>query len=221
MLYRNVSALNTQEFGGTKIYYNYEGSHVHDYDYDNMEVIKPATCTEEGEAKIICRKCGDEAYESIDPKGHNFTGWSILVQPTTSKTGERERACLDCGLIESEVLPKLSQTETNETFSTDKPQTPSTDKPQTPSADKPRDKVVKTKKIKGVPKKLTLKRKKSKTLKPVLTPKNSTQKITFKSSNKKVATVNAKGKITAKKKGTAVITVKSGKITAKCKVKVK
>ena len=157
--------------------------------------------------------------ESI-PKNenHNFTGWVVIIKPTTEKTGEKERACLDCGRVELEVLPKLSQPETP---STDKKQTASTDKTQTPSTDKTQNKVVKTKKIKGVPKKLTLKRKKSKTLKPVLTPKNSTQKITFKSSNKKVATVNAKGKITAKKKGTAVITVKSGKITAKCKVKVK
>jgi hypothetical protein len=47
------------------------------------------------------------------------------------------------------------------------------------------------------------------------------QKLKFTSSNKKVATVSATGKVTAKKKGTATITVKTvnGK-TAKCKVTV-
>lgn len=46
-------------------------------------------------------------------------------------------------------------------------------------------------------------------------------KITFKSSNKKVATVSSKGVVKAKKKGTAIITVKCNGITKKFKVTVK
>jgi uncharacterized protein YjdB len=65
--------------------------------------------------------------------------------------------------------------------------------------------------------KKTLKVKKSFTLK--ITGKVG--KATFTSSNKKVATVNSKGKITAKKKGTAYITVKTNGIKLKCKVTVK
>lgn len=80
---------------------------------------------------------------------------------------------------------------------------------------------VKTTKIKNVSTKLTLKKGASKTLKPVLQPICSTQKITYKSSNKKVATVSSKGVIKARKKGTATITVKSGSKTVKCKVTVK
>lgn len=48
-----------------------------------------------------------------------------------------------------------------------------------------------------------------------------TGKVTFKSSNKKVATVNSKGVITGKKAGKTVITVKVGKYTKKLTVKVK
>ena len=59
------------------------------------------------------------------------------------------------------------------------------------------------------------------TLKPVRLPFTSMEKITFKSSNNKVATVNSKGVITAKKKGKVTITVKSGKKTVKIKVTVK
>ncbi len=80
---------------------------------------------------------------------------------------------------------------------------------------------IKTTKITGVKSSLTLKVKKTATLKPVLTPKNSTEKVTYKSSNAKIATVTSAGKITAKKKGTAYIYVKSGKKTVKCKVVVK
>ncbi|MGN1050996.1 MAG: leucine-rich repeat protein [Acutalibacteraceae bacterium] len=63
---------------------------------------------------------------------------------------------------------------------------------------------------------LKLKPKKSYTLK--ITGKIG--KATFKSSNKKIATVSSKGKVVAKKKGSTYITVKSNGITLKCKVRV-
>ena len=82
-------------------------------------------------------------------------------------------------------------------------------------------KSVKTTKISGVKSAITLKVKKTTTLKPVLAPKNSTEKITYKSSDSKIVTVNAAGKVVAKKKGTAYIYVKSGSKTATCKIVVK
>ncbi len=81
--------------------------------------------------------------------------------------------------------------------------------------------AVKTTAIKDVPAKLMIKVKKTSTLKPVLKPLTSKEKITYSSSNKNVATVSSKGKITAKKKGSAVIMVKAGKISVRCKVTVK
>lgn len=68
---------------------------------------------------------------------------------------------------------------------------------------------------------LTLKKGKTYTLKATIKPSDSDDDITFKSSKKSVATVNSKGKITAKKKGTATITVTSGKKKVTCKVTVK
>ncbi len=68
---------------------------------------------------------------------------------------------------------------------------------------------------------LTLKAGKSAKLKVTTTPKTTGQKATFKSSNKKVATVDSKGKVKALKKGTAKITVTVGKQKATCTVKVK
>ena len=82
-------------------------------------------------------------------------------------------------------------------------------------------KAVTAKKVAGVPKKLNLKAKKKSVLKPTVNPITYAGKVTYKTSNKKVATVNGKGQITAKKKGKAVITLKAGKKSAKCKVTVK
>ena len=70
--------------------------------------------------------------------------------------------------------------------------------------------TVKTTKISGVPKKITLKKGKKQTLAPVLAPITTQQKVTYTTSNKKVCTVTKGGVITAKKKGTAKVTVRSG-----------
>lgn len=82
-------------------------------------------------------------------------------------------------------------------------------------------KTVQTTKISGLKKNITLKKGKSTKLSPSITPITSQQKVKFQTSNKKVATVNSKGTVKAKKKGTAIITVTSGKKKVKIKVKVK
>lgn len=81
--------------------------------------------------------------------------------------------------------------------------------------------AVKTTKISGLKRSVVLKRRQKLTLKPVISPITSVEKVTYKTSNKKVATVSSRGVITAKKKGTAKITVKSGKKTYTVTVKVK
>lgn len=81
--------------------------------------------------------------------------------------------------------------------------------------------AVKTTKISGLKKSVALKKGKKTTLKPVITPFTSREKVTYRSSNKKVATVSSKGVVTAKKKGTAKITVRSGKKSYTVKVTVK
>ena len=81
---------------------------------------------------------------------------------------------------------------------------------------------VTTKSLTISKKKLTLQTKKSTTLTLERNPISATEKITWTSSNTKVATVNSKGKVTAKKAGTATITARTSngkKVT--CKVTVK
>ena len=78
---------------------------------------------------------------------------------------------------------------------------------------------VKTQKITGISSKITLVKGQYITIKPKLYPATSTDKITFKSNNNTVS-VNSSGKIYARKKGTAVITVKSGNKTVKSQITV-
>ena len=82
-------------------------------------------------------------------------------------------------------------------------------------------KAVALKKITVNKSKVTLKKNKKFTLVVTKSPVTAQHKVTFKSSNTKVATVSSKGVIKAKKAGKATITVKAGSKTKKVKVTVK
>lgn len=72
-------------------------------------------------------------------------------------------------------------------------------------------KAVTCSKIKNVPKTIKLKKKQTYQLKPVINPITCTNKIKYKSSNKKIAKVSSTGKITAIKPGKVKITISVGK----------
>lgn len=85
--------------------------------------------------------------------------------------------------------------------------------------------VIKNGKETVTKKTIKLAKGKSTTLKVTVSPSKAKKKVTYKTSNKKIATVSSKGKVTAKKEGTAKITVtalgKDGKKkTSYVKVKV-
>lgn len=86
-------------------------------------------------------------------------------------------------------------------------------------------KAVKTSKLSVTnvsDKKLTLKKGQTYTLKVTRKPVTATDKLTYQSSKKSVATITKKGKIKAKKKGSAIITIKAAggaKVRIKLKIK--
>ena len=71
--------------------------------------------------------------------------------------------------------------------------------------------AVKTTKITGLSSRITISKGGQMTLKPILQPFTSVEKVKYSSSNKKIVSVNAKGKIKGIKPGKAKITVKAGK----------
>lgn len=80
---------------------------------------------------------------------------------------------------------------------------------------------VKTTNLTGVPATKTVSKGKTFKIKAKVTPKNTDEKITYTSSNKKIATVTSKGVVKGIRKGTATITVRSGSVVKTCEVTVK
>lgn len=90
--------------------------------FEQTEIIEPAhewedsrtvdiapSCTEQGEDSVHCRNCDERKdIKEISPKGHDWSEWKTLVEPTITSEGKACRACNVCGIKEEKALPKLS-----------------------------------------------------------------------------------------------------------------
>ena len=151
-------------------------------------------------------------------------GLTAANMPTVSVHESGDKDNTDKDQKETETKDSDKDQKETEVKDQDKNQqqteTPNT-KPNQDQNQKPQTVKKITKKIKLNRKKLILKKGKTFKLKVTLTPKDSKDKIVYRTSNRKIATVSKTGKIKAKKKGKVKITVISGKKKAVCTVKVK
>ena len=159
-----------------------------------------ATCTK----KAVCEFCGAEYGESAS---HNYgdkyesdgthhwkkcqnEGCDSATEKEAHKGGEatttKRAVCEVCGAEYGDLK-----------------------KEDPKPAEKPDKKTVKAKKVVVNKKRIVLKKDKKVKLKVKLKPANATEKVTFKSSNKKVAKVTKNGVVKAVKKGKCKITVKT------------
>lgn len=77
--------------------------------HDFQPVEEPPTCTENGYRGYICTLCFQtKDYEAIARLGHDWQDWTVKTEPTCQNEGLQTRACLRCGLTQSETLEKLA-----------------------------------------------------------------------------------------------------------------
>ena len=187
-----------------------------------------ATCTK----KAVCKFCGEEygeyashnygdKYESDGTyhwkKCHN-EGCDATTEKEEHKGGEatttKRAVCEVCGaeygdLKQEDPKPADKTTESKKDDTKPAGKTTEGKKDDTKPAEKPDKKTVKAKKVVVNKKRIVLKKGKKVKLKAKLKPANATEKVTFKSSNKKVAKVTKNGVVKAVKKGKCKITVKT------------
>ena len=175
---------------------------------DDGKVTKEPTCTANGVTTFTCIVCKKTKTRSIKATGHSYGEYVVVKEPTTTEKGLKSKTCSACGKVYSVTLAKISSSKT-------------TTKTPTTSSQNAQTSKITTKKIKLNRKKLTLKKGKTFKFKVTLTPRNSRDRITYVTSNKKVVKVYRNGRIKALKKGKAKITVISGTKKFVCKVTVK
>lgn len=103
------------------------------HDYANWEVVKEATCEEEGLKEGACSICGAKGTEVIPAKGHSFDEGVITKEPTTKEDGIKTYTCSVCKKTKTEIIPKLTDSAVSEGSSnTDKTEANNTQTVQTP-----------------------------------------------------------------------------------------
>lgn len=81
---------------------------AHEWEASRTVDIAPS-CTEQGEDSVYCRNCDERKdIKEISPKGHDWSEWKTLVEPTITSEGKEYRSCNVCGIKEEKALPKLS-----------------------------------------------------------------------------------------------------------------
>ena len=81
---------------------------AHEWEASRTVDIAPS-CTEQGEDSVHCRNCDERKdIKEISPKGHDWSEWKTLVEPTITSEGKECRSCNVCGIKEEKALPKLS-----------------------------------------------------------------------------------------------------------------
>ena len=196
------------------------------HQFGSYQVVKKATVLAKGIKARTCTLCGKEQTVSL-PK--------LTAQISTSKKTLKVKK----GAKVSFPKVKYGQGDSIKSYKSNKPSIATVDKKGKITGVKPGTAVITvtlaskkkasvtvtvtnpTKKLSVNKKTFSLKEGKSAQLKVTVTPKDSSDKVVYKSSDEKVATVNQKGKITAKKKGTALITITSGSKKIVCRVTVK
>lgn len=83
-------------------------SDAHEWEED-YTIDKEPTCTVAGSESIHCSLCdARKDIKEISPKGHDWSEWKTLVEPTITSEGKANRSCNVCGIKEEKALPKLS-----------------------------------------------------------------------------------------------------------------
>ncbi len=164
--------------------------------HTTKETVTEATCGKDGKIEYTCKDCGKTVSDNkvIPATGkHTWDAGKETTPATTEKEGVKTFTCTVCGATKTEPIAKL-------------------DKEEKPVEVKPT--------LKLNAKSITLQVKKSTTAVKASGMVKGDKVVSWTSSNKKIATVTNKGKITAKKVGTTTITVKT-KLGAKASFKVK
>ena len=86
-----------------------EQSHTHAYE---ESVTKEPTCTEDGEMTCTCI-CGDSYTVIIPAFGHDFSDWTLAVEPTPTADGLEVRVCRICNHVDTRPIPHLENSFTD------------------------------------------------------------------------------------------------------------
>ena len=119
-----------------------------EHSFTNYVSNNDATCTENGTETAKCVRCDETDTRTVENSvlGHQFGEWKVIKEATTTAPGKRERICERCDYKETEVIPMISNEDTNNSnkpnASTDKGNNTSDTKQDSPKVTQQSDPYV-------------------------------------------------------------------------------
>ncbi|MBP5655866.1 MAG: S-layer homology domain-containing protein [Clostridiales bacterium] len=158
------------------------------------------TAVLKAEKSLTGKEVKEDKTVVLKATGHSWGDWKVTTPATVDKEGIETRCCTKCDASETRNTPKATPTPTPTATPTAQPTKADT---ITLTLDKKEESVICGKTV---------------SVKATLT--GSSDKITWTTSDKKVATVDANGKVSAKMAGTVTITAAAAGKSATCTVTV-
>ncbi|MBP5654335.1 MAG: S-layer homology domain-containing protein [Clostridiales bacterium] len=169
-------------------------------------------CTNAGSKTYKCAKCDFVKVDPIDALGHDWGEWKETKAATVDAEGEETRTCSRCDSKETRPVDKLKPEPTTAPSATPTTKPEPTKSPTSkPTADPKAKLTIDQTSVNTVCGKVFV-------LKAKLT--GSDAKISWKSSDKNIASVDGQGRVTAKKAGNVTITASAAGKTVSCTVTV-
>ena len=197
-----------------------------EHEWGNWETEQEPSCYRNGSRIRKCLNCYETQSEKISAyNSHQWGDWIETEHATCGNIGYKERYCIRCGEIKCDTIPIQPDNHELSEWFYDKPTALYNGEKYRCCACGKVVERIKIPKLKAIVKlnKSAIKLQMNKIYKLKIKKKTYGDRVLYwKSSNKKIIIVDKNGKIKAKKKGKATITVKmeSG-VKATCKVTVK
>ena len=83
------------------------------HSFNNWETEKTVGCSEDGKEIRSCKRCGEKEIKTIEAKGHKFGEAVTVKEPTEYADGLKESKCARCGAKLTEIIPKLTSSESS------------------------------------------------------------------------------------------------------------
>ena len=85
---------------------------AYNHNYSDWYIDVEATCSTEGSKSQHCSICDNKInITTILPLNHEYGEWEIVEEATIEKEGTKKRACTACGYVDTQAIPKISESE--------------------------------------------------------------------------------------------------------------
>lgn len=105
------TAVVTLKANGAEKTCNVTVSTCEEHTFGTVEIVREASCEENGLTVKVCTVCGGKEQEVTDPLGHNYGRWSVYAYSTENAAGLERQVCTRCKAENTRIIPAKNKGE--------------------------------------------------------------------------------------------------------------